>query len=73
MVPFEVAKEYADEIGAVSAFEVSAKENTGINELFNDIAKHLYKNQQRRVHNSNFSLGSNAANEFTGVKGLETQ
>ena len=39
----EDAKEYADEIGAVGAFEVSAKDDIGLNELFDDIAQKLYK------------------------------
>lgn len=49
----QVAMDFAKEIGAEICKETSAKDNTGINELFQEIGQKLYRKHKSKVSNYN--------------------
>ena len=48
VVPWETASQYAESIGAL-IYETSAKSNTGVSNLFTDVARKLVSNKSRNT------------------------
>ena len=69
VVPWETASQYAESIGAL-IYETSAKSNTGVSNLFTDVARKLVSNKTRNSEAQTSSglaaLPDPLANDSTG-------